>query len=125
MYLVIIETPPACKLLSCADGNIWSYKKSLIDESTDGNDLLDVSSDTWSDIKHNLGYVGYDPFELKIIASDGKLEIFLNDESAHVYEDISLEKWPFENYFKAGNYLGSTHTDAFSKNKYFELAVTH
>ncbi len=116
--------PPLLKM-TWIDGFIWAYKKSLIDENTIGDDLLDVSSDTWSDIKHNMGYVGYEPFDLKIIASQGKLEIILNNESSFVYEDVSLDKWPFENYFKAGNYLGSTHPDAFSKLKYYELTVIH
>lgn len=116
--------PPLLKM-TWIDGNLWAYKKSLVNESTSGDDLLDVSSDTWSDIKHNMGYVGYEPFDLQIIATEGKLEITLNDEIPLVYEDVSLDKWPFENYFKAGNYLGSTHPDAFSKIKYYELSVTH
>ncbi len=116
--------PPLLKM-TWIDGNLWAYKKSLVDESTEGDDLLDVSSDTWSDIKHNLGYVGYEAFDLQIIATQGKLEIILNEDNSLVYEDISLDKWPFENYFKAGNYLGSTHPDAFSKLKYYELTVTH
>ena len=116
--------PPLLKM-TWIDGNLWAYKKSLVDESTLGDDLLDVSSNTWSDIKHNMGYVGYESFNLQIIASEGKLEIILNNENPLVYEDVSLDKWPFENYFKAGNYLGSTHPDAFSKVKYYELSVTH
>ena len=116
--------PPLLKM-TWIDGNLWAYKKSLVDESTEGDDLLDVSSNTWSDIKHNMGYVGYESFNLQIIASEGKLEIILNNENPLVYEDVSLDKWPFENYFKAGNYLGSTHPDAFSKVKYYELSVTH
>lgn len=116
--------PPLLKM-TWIDGNLWAYKKSLVNESTSGDDLLDVSSDTWSDIKHNMGYVGYEPFDLQIIVTDAKLEIILNNENSLVYEDVSLEKWPFENYFKAGNYLGSTEPDAFSKLKYFELSVTH
>ena len=116
--------PPLLKM-TWIDGNLWAYKKSLVNISTSGDDLLDVSSDTWSDIKHNMGYVGYEPFDLKIIATNGKLEIILNNDTSLVYEDISLNKWPFENYFKAGNYLGSTHPDAFSKLKYYELTVTH
>lgn len=116
--------PPLLKM-TWIDGYIWAYKKSLNDESAEGDDLLDVSSNTWSDIKHNMGYVGYDAFNLKIIATDGKLEIVLNEENSFIYEDISLVKWPFENYFKAGNYLGSTDENAFSKVKYYELSVTH
>lgn len=116
--------PPLIKIY-WIDGDIWCYKKSLVDESTDGDDLYGVYNGTWSDIKVNLGYVGFDEFDFKIIASDGRLEVQLNDNEPYVYEDISLEKWPFENYFKAGNYLGSTAENAFSKVKYYNLSVTH
>lgn len=116
--------PPLIKM-TWIDGYLWSYKKSLVNENTEGDDLLINSSDIWSDIKHNMGFVGNEPFDLQIVASEGKLEIRLNNGSPLVYEDISLDKWPFENYFKAGNYLGSTESDAFSKIKYYELVVTH
>ncbi len=116
--------PPLIKIY-WKDGYVWSHKKSLVNESTSGDDLLDVSSDTWSDIKVNLGYVGFDAFDFRITASDARIEVQLNNESQFVYQDISLDKWPFENYYKAGNYLGSTHPDAFSKLKYYELTVTH
>lgn len=116
--------PPLLKM-TWIDGNLWAYKKSLVNENTEGDDLLINSSDIWSDIKHNMGYVGYEPFDLQIIATEGKLEIKLNDDQPLIYQDISLDKWPFENYFKAGNYLGTTHPDAFSKVKYYELTVTH
>lgn len=116
--------PPLLKMY-WKDGYIWSHKKSLVNENTEGDDLLETSSSTWSDIKDNMGYVGFEPFNLKIIASDAKLEITLNDGESLIYEDVSLDKWPFENYFKAGNYLTSTHPDAFSKVKYYELTVIH
>lgn len=116
--------PPLLKMI-WIDGNLWAHKKSLIDENTSGDDLLDVSSDTWYDIKHNFGEVGFDAFELQITATEGKLSIRLNEEEAFVYEDISLAKWPFENYFKAGNYLVSTHPQAKSYIKYYELTVNH
>ena len=116
--------PPLIKIY-WKDGYIWSHKKSLVDENTEGDDLLETSSSTWSDIKDNIGYVGFEPFNLKIVASDAKLEITLNDGESLIYQDVSLDKWPFENYYKAGNYLGSTHQDAFSKIKYYELTVTH
>lgn len=116
--------PPLLKM-TWIDGYLWAYKKSLVNENTSGDDLLDVSSSTWSDIKHNFGYVGFDAFELEVKASEGKLVITLNDTNSFTYEDISLDKWPFENYFKAGNYLGSIEADAFSKVKYYQLTVTH
>jgi len=116
--------PPLIKIY-WKDGYIWSHKKSLIDESTTGDALLDTSSATWTDIKDNMGYVGFEAFDFRITASDARLELQLNNEEPLVYEDISLDKWPFENYYKAGNYLGSTAEGAFSKVKYYELEVTH
>ncbi len=116
--------PPLIKIY-WKDGYIWSHKKSLVDESTSGDDLLDTSSTTWSDIKNNMGYVGFEAFDFKITASDARLELQLNDDAPLIYQDVSLNKWPFENYFKAGNYLGSTAEGAFSKVKYYELEVTH
>ena len=116
--------PPLLKMY-WKDGYIWSHKKSLVDESTEGDALLDTSSDTWEDIKDNMGYVGFEPFSLSITASDARLEIQLNDQSPLIYEDVSLEKWPFENYFKAGNYLTSTDAQAFATLKYYNIEVTH
>lgn len=116
--------PPLLKM-TWVNGYLWAYKKSLVNENTAGNDLLDVSSNTWSDIKHNFGYVGYDPFTFKITATTGKLELQLNNDAPFIYEDVSLAKWPFENYFKAGNYLGSVEPNASSTIKYYELTVAH
>lgn len=116
--------PPLIKIY-WKDGYVWSHKKSLEDESTSGFDLYDVYNGTWTDIKVNLGYVGYNSFDFRITASDARIEVQLNDNEPYVYEDISLEKWPFENYFKAGNYLTSTDANAFSYVKYYNLTITH
>lgn len=116
--------PPLIKM-RWIDGNLWVYKKSLVNEATSGDDLYDVSSNTWVDEKHNMGYVGFDAFDFRITASSGKIELQLNNETPFIYEDISLDKWPFQNYYKAGNYLGSTDSNAFSRVKYYSLSVTH
>ena len=116
--------PPLIKIY-WKDGYVWSHKKSLIDENTSGDDLLEASNNTWTDIKVNLGYVGFDAFDFRITASDAKIEVQLNNEAPFVYQDVSLDKWPYENYFKAGNYLTTIHTDAFSYIKYYYLAITH
>lgn len=116
--------PPLIKIY-WKDGYVWSHKKSLIDETTSGNDLLETSNNTWTDIKINLGYVGYEPFDFRITATNARIEIQLNNNTPHVYQDVSLDKWPYENYFKAGNYLTSTHPDAFSYVKYYNLNITH
>lgn len=116
--------PPLIKIY-WKDGFVWCHKKSLADESTTGFDLYGVYDDTWTDIKVNLGYVGYESFDFRITASDARIEVQLNDDQPYVYEDISLEKWPFENYFKAGNYLTTTDENAFAYVKYYNLYVTH
>ncbi|MDX6745378.1 polysaccharide lyase family 7 protein [Polaribacter sp. PL03] len=116
--------PPLIKM-TWIDGDLWVYKKSLKNESTSGDDLLDVSSDTWTDEKHNMGTVGFNEFEFRITATKGKIELQLNNETPYIYEDLSLDKWPFENYYKAGNYLTTTNAGAFSKLKYYSLSVSH
>jgi len=116
--------PPLIKIY-WKDGYVWSHKKSLVDESTIGNDLLTTSSNTWYDIKVNLGYVGFEAFDFKIEAADARIIVTLNNESPFTYEDVSLDKWPFENYFKAGNYLTTTDAEAFSYVKYYDLEITH
>lgn len=118
------NAPPLIKM-RWIDGDLWVYKKSLVNEATSGDDLFDVSTSTWVDEKHNMGTVGFDAFEFSITASAGKIELQLNNETPYVYEDVSLAKWPFENYFKAGNYLATTQTSAFSSLKYYNLTVTH
>lgn len=116
--------PPLLKIY-WKDGYVWSYKKSLVDESTSGDDLLTTSNTIWTDIKVNLGYVGYDAFDFEIIASDARLSVQLNNDQPYIYEDVSLDKWPFENYFKAGNYLITTDANGFSYIKYYNLYITH
>lgn len=116
--------PPLLKIY-WIDGHIIAYKKSLVNSAAEGDALLSTSSAVWTDIKHDFGYVGYDKFKLKIIASTGKLKVSLNDTNIHVFQDISLSKWPFENYFKAGNYLITTDTEAKATVKYYNLNVTH
>jgi hypothetical protein len=116
--------PPLIKIY-WKDGYIWSHKKSLIDQTTSGDALLETSSATWFDIKHNLGYVGFEAFDFRILASTGRVEVQLNNQEPLVYTDVSLNKWPFHNYFKAGNYLGTTSPNGFAYIKYFSLNVIH
>lgn len=119
--------PPLIKIY-WKDGYIWCHKKSLVDESTSGDDLIrpySSSNNFWTDDKDNLGYVGFEAFDFKIIASDARIEVQLNDNEPVVYQDVSLDKWTYENYFKAGNYLGSTAPEAYSYIKYYNLNVEH
>jgi len=119
--------PPLIKIY-WKDGYVWCHKKSLVNENTSGSDLIQPytsSNNFWMDVKDNLGYVGYDAFDFRITASDARIEVQLNNETPVVYQDISLDKWRYENYFKAGNYLTTTDQNAFSYIKYYNLSVTH
>jgi len=117
------SAPPLLKI-NWDEGHIKAYKKTLVDDTTNGLDLYDDSSSTWTDISYDFGYVGFEPFSIKIVAEAGKLTIISNNKT-HVFEDISLQKWPFENYFKAGNYLTATNSEAFAYIKYYHLKVSH
>jgi len=65
-------------------------------------------------------------FTVEVIASEGRLEVILNENESFVYEDIHMERWGiFENYFKAGNYLVTTDDGSFSRVKYYDLEVWH
>ncbi len=119
--------PPLIKIY-WKDGYIWCHKKSLIDETTTAVDLIQPytsSNNFWTDVKDDLGYVGNEPFDFRITASDSQVEVQLNNGTPIVYQDVSLDKWRYENYFKAGNYLITTDTDAFSYVKYYNLNITH
>lgn len=116
--------PPLIKIY-WKDGFLWSHKKSLVNEATSGDALLEVTSSIWTDEKDNLGYVGFEPFDFRITTTNAKIELQLNENEPLIYQDISLEKWPFENYFKAGNYLGTNAQGAFSYVKYYTLGVNH
>ena len=119
--------PPLIKIY-WKDGYIWCHKKSLVNPATTGTDLIQPytsSNSFWTDVKDNLGFVGYDPFNFRITASDARIEVQLNSDTPVVYQDISLNKWQYHNYFKAGNYLTTTDSNAYSYVKYYSLSVTH
>ncbi|MEM8887512.1 MAG: polysaccharide lyase family 7 protein [Bacteroidota bacterium] len=62
----------------------------------------------------------------KDIASDGRLEVILNENNSKVYADIHMQKWgTFENYFKAGNYLQAKEEGSYASVKYYNLVVSH
>ena len=87
-----------------------------------------LSVDAWTDDEgvYFQEEVGTDKFTLEIIASEGRLEVILNEGESLVYENIHMEKWSvFENYFKAGNYLATKDEGSFAKVKYYDLAVSH
>lgn len=117
------SAPPLLKM-QWRDGNMVAYKKTLRNDNTSGNALYDRSNAIWGDISFNFGQVGYEPFDIEIKASTGKLEVIVNGQG-HIFRDVSLQKWPFDNYFKAGNYIQTVDPAGFSTVKMYSLEVTH
>ena len=118
------NAPPVLKL-QWYRGQIRVHTKVLKDLNASSTEILET--DAWGNEAFNFSeYVGHDKFTLEIIASEGRMEVILNGNESKVYEGIHMEKWgDFENYFKAGNYLGTTEAGAFAKVKYYDLEVMH
>jgi len=118
------NAPPILKVY-WQKGRIRVIRKVLKDLEVNDIDILKTSA--WTDEADYLGDdVGFDEFTLEIKASDGRLEVILNDEFSRVFEDIHTQKWGvFENYFKAGNYFQTTDAGSSSSVKYYNLEVTH
>lgn len=119
------NAPPILKIL-WQGGRIRVKTKELKDVNASDEEIL--HTDAWTD---DSGFyfsqsVGFNPFTLEIIASEGRMEVILNDAQSKVYEGIHIERWGvFENYFKAGNYLQTTDQDASAMVKYYDLEVSH
>lgn len=118
------NAPPILKL-SWQSGKIRVYTKVLKDTLMSDEQALET--DSWDDRAESFSEsVNFDEFTLEIIASDGRLEVILNDNESFVYEDVHMKRWGiFENYFKAGNYLQNKKAGAFANVKYYELEVSH
>lgn len=112
---------------------IYWYKglvrvKTKVLNDLDASDTEILHTDAWGD---DDGFnfseaVNNDPFTLEIIASEGRLEVILNENESVVYNDIHIQKWGiFENYFKAGNYLSAKEEGDFAIVKYYDLEVSH
>ena len=119
------NAPPMLKIY-WQDGKVRVKTKILHDLNVSDTEILHTSA--WGD---DDGFifseaVNNDKFTLEIIASEGRMEVILNDNESIVYDGIHIEKWGvFENYFKAGNYLGTTADGAFARVKYYALEVSH
>lgn len=118
------NAPPILKL-SWQSGKIRVYTKVLRDTTMSDEEILET--DSWTDKAISFKEsVNFDEFTLEIIASDGRLEVILNDDESIVFDDIHVKRWGvFENYFKAGNYLQNKDDGAYSNVKYYELSVSH
>lgn len=87
-----------------------------------------LKTDAWKDAPDRTfaRTVGTEKFTLEVIASDGRIEVKMDDNETFVFNDVHMQRWGiFENYFKAGNYLVTTDKGAFAKVKYYKLEVSH
>ncbi len=119
------NAPPVLKIY-WEDNHISVRRKILKDINVNDIDIL--KKESWKDEAYDFNkQVNFEQFTLEIEAKDGYLSVSLNEgEEEVIYEDIHMERWGvFENYFKAGNYLQSTESTAYSEVKYYELEVTH
>lgn len=118
------NAPPILKL-SWQSGKIRVYTKVLTDTLMSDEEAL--QTDSWGDAAVSFKEsVNFDEFTLEIIASDGRLEVILNDDESMVFDDVHMRRWGiFDNYFKAGNYLQNKEADAYANVKYYDLEVTH
>ncbi len=119
------NAPPVLKIY-WVNGRVRVKTKELKNLNASAIEILHTNAWTDDDGFYFTEEVGHDKFTLEVKASDGRLEVILNDSESIVYDDIHMEKWGvFENYFKAGNYLVTTDEGAFSKVKYYDLEVSH
>ncbi|MDF1695799.1 MAG: polysaccharide lyase family 7 protein [Saprospiraceae bacterium] len=119
------NAPPVLKIY-WNKGKVRVIRKVLKDVEVNDIDIL--KTDAWTDEAGWLGdNVDFEKFTLEIVASEGRLEVILNDGEANVvFEDIHMQKWGvFENYFKAGNYLQTGDNDSYATVKYYDLEVSH
>lgn len=118
------NAPPVLKIY-WNDSRVRVLRKVLKDLDTPYPDIL--HKDAWTDEGQWFSKtVGFEPFTLEVIVGDGKMKVILDEDEEMVFDDIHIEKWGiFENYFKAGNYLITTDSDANATVKYYSLDVSH
>jgi len=118
------NAPPMLKIYWNKE-KIKVHRKILKD--TEVNDVDILSTKAWKDETHWFDQVvGFDKFNLEVIAKGSMLKIILNGKEEMVFDDIHTKRWSvFENYFKAGNYLASKKAGSFAKIKYYDLRVLH
>ncbi|MFY0593555.1 polysaccharide lyase family 7 protein [Roseivirga sp.] len=119
------NAPPVLKIY-LVDGRVRVKTKVLKDLNVSDKEILKTSAWTDDEGKYFSETVGKNKFTLEVKASEGRMEVTLNENETFVYDGIHMDKWGvFENYFKAGNYLVTTDNGAYSKVKYYNLEVSH
>lgn len=119
------NAPPILKIY-WQDNKVRVITKKLKDLTVSYEEGLHTSAWTDDESKYFAREVDAEKFTLQVTASKGKIEVSMDDDETFVFESISLDRWNvFENYFKAGNYLGSVDKGAFAKVKYYDLEISH
>ncbi|WP_350285297.1 polysaccharide lyase family 7 protein [uncultured Croceitalea sp.] len=119
------NAPPMLKIY-WQDGAVRVVTKTLKDIDASDTELL--YTDAWEDGESYIfsEKVDFEKFTVEIKASEGKIEVMLNEGVSKIFEGVHIAKWGvFENYFKAGNYLQTTDSEAFAKVKFYDLVVEH
>lgn len=119
------NAPPMLKIY-WQDNKVYVRTKQLEDLDATYQEML--STDAWEDDDGRFfeRVVGNEKFTLEVVASDGRMTVTLDDDETFVYDGIHMEKWGvFENYFKAGNYLGTNDEGSFAFVKYYNLEISH
>ena len=100
-------------------------RKIIKEAGTDGLSLIDKKQWTNDPGRFFSKKIGFERASIEIKVEEGRVEIRLNDSKPIVYRDTSIRKWPFENYFVAGNYLQTKKPGSRSVVKFYQLKVTH
>ena len=117
------DAPPLLKIYY-NNGQIEVAHKKLKESNIEGNDLLIKAN--WNDAEHYFfdEFVNNEKFGLTIRVNREKFTVVLNNTiKDFVHPDLRV--WPFDNYFKAGNYLTSSSSSAYSEVKFYQLKVIH
>lgn len=107
------------------DERIRVVRKKLVDIGVIGDELLKKESWENDPGRYFNKKIGFEKAEIEIVVTDGRVEVRLNDEKPIIYQDTSIKRWPYENYFVAGNYLQTRDAGALSKVKFYKLEVSH
>lgn len=119
------NAPPMLKIY-WQENRVYVRTKELKDLNS--TYIESLYTDAWEDDDGRFftREVGTDSFTLEVVASSGKLTVTMDDEETFTYENIHMQRWGvFENYFKAGNYLGTTDDGSYAIVKYYDLEVSH
>ncbi len=119
------NAPPVLKIY-WQDNRVYVRTKELKDTTDSYLEIL--QTDAWEDDNGRFfsRTVGTDSFTLEVIVTEGRMTVSLDDSEIFIYDNVHMRKWGvFENYFKAGNYLGTTDQGAFARVKYYNLTVSH